>query len=406
MNNESCCLCRRKGSRIVDENIAHLLLKLGFNNDPSLICVWCEKVLKKIGKFLQYIKLSQETIVDDYNPYIFTIQKLDSITIMPTFNEVYIDETVPEYHENSCTENDEMINCDWDNVGEKNSSTNTDFEVIYLSQEEQLEDIENKKKADKYMNKKYKCELCGVGFLTDDVLQEHNFRHSYEAGDHICAICKLHFKTNLVLAQHKLAHRRRFKCVLCKKRFKRWSHALEHGTKCGVWDNVACDVCEKVFRDNNSLNIHKKIHTKERNFICDECNKGFRTRQHLIIHLRSHTGVKPFGCTECDKTFSTHSNLKAHSIVHEKEKLFFCVECNKRYKSEKSLRRHFVSSLKHVQEREFSCTQCDRKFISQISLSSHIRNVHLMTYKCNICEKIFSNNSNLKKHVRCVHSKS
>lgn len=51
------------------------------------------------------------------------------------------------------------------------------FEIKYLSVEEQIEEIEMRKRSEKYKARKYKCQHCGVGFLTEDVFGEHMKRH-------------------------------------------------------------------------------------------------------------------------------------------------------------------------------------------------------------------------------------
>lgn len=50
------------------------------------------------------------------------------------------------------------------------------FEVEYLNLEEQMKEVELKKL--KYKEFKFQCDKCGVGFLTNDVFEEHKVRHS------------------------------------------------------------------------------------------------------------------------------------------------------------------------------------------------------------------------------------
>lgn len=51
------------------------------------------------------------------------------------------------------------------------------FTLKVLTYAEQIEELEAKKRTDKYLNRKYKCEFCGIGFVTKDVFEEHKKRH-------------------------------------------------------------------------------------------------------------------------------------------------------------------------------------------------------------------------------------
>ncbi|CAH0730945.1 unnamed protein product, partial [Brenthis ino] len=378
----------------------------------KFICIWCTVSLKKVIKFVKLIENSQnkfkssEVKRSNHHPSTLTIYRNESIDISP-FDEICLNEN--NLIEKSLNVN-ENVEKEADTVICENESPNykeMQFEVKFLTIEEQKDEINKKKTFEKYLNKPYKCEKCGISFLTDDVYEDHEKRHMETFGPHKCGICDLKFKSALVLTQHLLSHSRNFVCNLCNMVFKRWNQANCHRFKCGYMKFMAaCEICKKIFDNNHSLKVHiQGVHKKEKKFICEYCKDKFSTKQRLRVHIRSHTGVKPFNCDICNKKFTTSSNLKYHQTTHTKRKDYYCVECNTLYKSGKSLKKHLNESKKHVRdcEKRYSCTVCSKQFSSETSLSSHIKGRHLTSHECDICNKTFSSNSNLKKHIRCIH---
>ncbi|KAM6965025.1 zinc finger protein 367 [Aplochiton taeniatus] len=74
---------------------------------------------------------------------------------------------------------------------------------------------------------------------------------------------------------------------------------------------IRCNICNRVFPREKSLQAHKRTHTGERPYLCDypDCGKAFVQSGQLKTHQRLHTGEKPFVCSEkgCGNRF-THAN--------------------------------------------------------------------------------------------------
>ncbi|XP_077565189.1 zinc finger protein 367-like isoform X2 [Stigmatopora nigra] len=74
---------------------------------------------------------------------------------------------------------------------------------------------------------------------------------------------------------------------------------------------IRCNICNRVFPREKSLQAHKRTHTGERPYLCDypNCSKAFVQSGQLKTHQRLHTGEKPFVCSEkgCSNRF-THAN--------------------------------------------------------------------------------------------------
>nr|AAH71130.1 MGC81504 protein [Xenopus laevis] len=63
---------------------------------------------------------------------------------------------------------------------------------------------------------------------------------------------------------------------------------------------IRCNICNRVFPREKSLQAHKRTHTGERPYLCDypDCGKAFAQSGQLKTHQRLHTGEKPFVCSE------------------------------------------------------------------------------------------------------------
>uniref|UniRef100_A0A4W3HB12 Zinc finger protein 367 n=1 Tax=Callorhinchus milii TaxID=7868 RepID=A0A4W3HB12_CALMI len=76
---------------------------------------------------------------------------------------------------------------------------------------------------------------------------------------------------------------------------------------------IRCEICNRVFPREKSLQAHKRTHTGERPYTCDYpgCGRAFVQSGQLKTHQRLHTGEKPFTCSEpgCASKF-THANRR------------------------------------------------------------------------------------------------
>ncbi|KAG7170931.1 uncharacterized protein LOC121863778 [Homarus americanus] len=75
--------------------------------------------------------------------------------------------------------------------------------------------------------------------------------------------------------------------------------------------SIKCQICNRVFPREKSLQAHLRTHTGERPYQCDYpgCTKAFTQSGQLKTHQRLHTGEKPFICSApgCTSRF-THAN--------------------------------------------------------------------------------------------------
>ena len=110
--------------------------------------------------------------------------------------------------------------------------------------------------------------------------------------------------------------RKKFRCTLCSKVFKRKGCLRRHEIIHTGLKQYKCNTCDVGFRHKVNLKSHEIIHTGEKPFHCKYCEKGFTRSFSLKKHERKHTGEKPYKCTACEKCFSNLDVLKYHGKTH------------------------------------------------------------------------------------------
>ncbi|XP_071757758.2 uncharacterized protein LOC139913601 isoform X1 [Centroberyx gerrardi] len=162
-----------------------------------------------------------------------------------------------------------------------------------------------------------------------------------------------------------------------------------------------CSECGKMFRHRSVLELHMRIHSKDKPYQCKVCGKGFRFSSYLQQHLIIHTGKKPYKCPDCGKDFAFLQNMKTHQKLHQ-EKPFRCTSCRKGYSDEAQLQHHMLS---HNGEKPHKCDLCDKSFGLAYLLRDHM-NTHTgeRPHRCDECHKSFSWFSSLLVHQK-IHAR-
>ncbi|GAB0098059.1 hypothetical protein DMENIID0001_137490 [Sergentomyia squamirostris] len=135
----------------------------------------------------------------------------------------------------------------------------------------------------------------------------------------LCDICGVHYsKIKNHIAQHDPTLKHKYKCDICGKGFVRnfilTKHMKSHG------DPLSCSICNAKLKTKKTLLQHLKTHSDEFPFKCDICGRGFRHKKNLPAHKRTHTGEKPFLCQICDQRFTSRPAFRQHMRTRHDEK--------------------------------------------------------------------------------------
>lgn len=227
-----------------------------------------------------------------------------------------------------------------------------------------------------------------------------------------------------VTSGRKDATERKFECPVCGKKFRAYSHRVEHmlvhtgerafhcddcGFQASTKSNLArhrqrhnqecrCDICGKTLANKFTLKEHVRTHGEERPHQCNECKKSFLRRRELRIHERTHkSDAHCHQCPECDKTFVLRSRLTRHMLVHREEKQFICDVCKKEFARKDDLKCH---ERIHTGEKPYACQHCGRAFRYMSNCRSHMRVHQRLGLSCARCNMTFPTQGKYATHLK------
>ena len=184
-------------------------------------------------------------------------------------------------------------------------------------------------------------------------------------------------------------------------------------------DRWRCMHCDRSFKSQSSLHIHKNIHKGLKPFVCKICGKAFSHRgsrkRHYSLHNAERESVT---CKPCGKVFIDKNSLKVHMRKfhkcqsslgchsagnHAKPGGINCRTCGKLFRNEINSRKH--EALHKTTTSVRKCQHCGLCFTSAVSLSNHMRmhQSETTTNVCSICKLRFTYSSNLARHMRDKH---
>jgi len=149
--------------------------------------------------------------------------------------------------------------------------------------------------------KLYNCKFCGYSFVTNIL---HHKGICTKENPYKCYYCEKTFhKKSRLIGHIKLAHKEKMNksrltnrhqtskthlCLYCNEQLdtmeKRREHVNCHKNNQG---SFSCLVCKEKFTRKDHLLNHEWIHTVFKKFTCESCNKTFDNEYTYITHLKS-----------------------------------------------------------------------------------------------------------------------
>ncbi|XP_026739898.1 zinc finger protein 2 homolog [Trichoplusia ni] len=188
-------------------------------------------------------------------------------------------------------------------------------------------------------SKRFFCDKCDKKYSTCTSLKIHRLKH-----DNVfkCSKCPLTFESQASLTMHlKQSHSRYYPCDVCNNVMSSQKSLNRHKRNhAGL--KYPCDICNEFFSEKSVVSRHKRrVHNNEKKDTnvktkCSVCGKLF---MNILNHMRSHNN-RQSSCDLCDKSYPDNSTLNRHKLQKHFSRLFDCEICGKKYIQKDKLKKH------------------------------------------------------------------
>ena len=165
-----------------------------------------------------------------------------------------------------------------------------------------------------------KCPICSQMFYKTSINKHIRIKHQ-GLKPYVCEICKMGFITKNNLDNHQYQHKglqsMPFKCQLCWKAYDIQSQLDAHMRSHKGLNPFVCNECGLQFTNKSNQQRHVAEHSGIRSFKCPDCGKGFSRSYYLTDHMKTHSREKSYSCAICGKTAATRSNYNSHLRTHK-----------------------------------------------------------------------------------------
>ncbi|XP_073966247.1 uncharacterized protein [Choristoneura fumiferana] len=323
------------------------------------------------------------------------------------------------------------------------------FFTEFMTETEMQASREEAKEKVQYASSVYKCELCIIGFYTQQQVEEHFVAaHRERPGYSPCKVCYV-FIEDSKLQSHVEQHYTRHICKLCghserlntaitahvnahmdkplpsalikigdihkQRKSRKKKEPPSTPPKPGdlrkllsktTIEGYQCLECDMFFKNSRARKNHVARYHRE-GLQCDHCKKRFVNRTTLATHLRLHEGPLPREeCPICHKMVRV-IQLKYHIQRHQNKSRYECTDCNKIFSHLATYQAHLKYSRAHASDQvfKFPCPMCNKGYPTKEAMQDHFNYQHLgkTSHKCPVCDKPIASRANVEKHMMRVH---
>uniref|UniRef100_A0A2H1VWX0 SFRICE_014246 n=1 Tax=Spodoptera frugiperda TaxID=7108 RepID=A0A2H1VWX0_SPOFR len=257
----------------------------------------------------------------------------------------------------------------------------------YMTEADMLKCRDEAKKKVQYASSVYKCELCIIGFYTQQQVEDHFVSaHRAKPRQVACKVCYVYVDESKI-ASHTDAHYLKYRCKLC-------AHE---------------EPAAKLMQMHVSTHMHKQANNMSTIKIGDLKSKGRKKKDKEtkeqkdppkpgdLRKLLSKTSIEGYQCLECDMFFKNSRARKNHVARFHREGLQ-CDHCKKRFVNRTTLATHLKLHEGPLPRSE--CPIC-HKMVRVIQLKYHIqRHQNKSRYECTDCNKTFSHLATYQAHLK------
>lgn len=227
-----------------------------------------------------------------------------------------------------------------------------------------------------------KCPKCSKTFPSQGSLQTHMQYHNFRESS---------------LRNAKVAAEAKFKCKECNTVFK---NSLQLSKHLNDHRNLGCNICKKIFSSAVELVTHKRSHVKEQ--MCKTTNpEKLSPKQPKTVRQSIKSPPKVFKCDVCSRIFREAEKLEIHSKVHRK---FACKNCGSCFISKLLLDTHVTQDCVKIKSPAKRLSFNVRKsFINSPKRPLKVVTPRNLNLKCDQCTSSFTNYTDMFKHKVAQH---
>ena len=218
---------------------------------------------------------------------------------------------------------------------------------------------------------KLTCHICLKKFKYKKSLSAHLQVHN-EGNPNYCHDCEKGFSSKFNYNNHKFTihgtSKEEFNCNQCEKKFTSKSNLKRHTETKHVEcePHFECQECEKTFLRNDYLLRHMKtehnysgnkvilpgVNTEDKPFACYICDKVYKDKNSVIRHIERNHADTTYDCDVCHKQFSRKDTLKLHmEHTHNNQRRqvrIICEVCRQEFPGKQELKEHRLQYHKNV----------------------------------------------------------